>query len=83
LPVPSPHSHFLDLATLHPQILAPKGRLIVVGDIHGSIKPLESLLTKLKYHPKVDTLLHVGDTVAKGPDPLEVLALLRLYKVMG
>lgn len=64
--------------------LGKKGhRLILVGDIHGSILPLEALLSKLSYHPSHDTLVHVGDLVAKGPKPLEVLALMRQYGVRG
>ncbi|KAL7417133.1 Metallo-dependent phosphatase-like protein [Mrakia frigida] len=86
--VPSPHSHFLNVASLPSHSLTssiskPSHRLIIVGDIHGSIAPLKKLLKKLNYQPKKDVLLHVGDTVAKGPDPLEVLALLRKYEVMG
>jgi len=86
--VPSPHSHFLTLSTLPESktllsTTQPSHRLIIVGDIHGSIAPLQALLKKLKYDGKRDVLLHVGDTIAKGPDPSEVLRLLRREGVMG
>lgn len=85
LAVPS-HAHIRELASIDSDILSladPSRRLIIVGDIHGSIRPLKALLSKLKYDAKADTLLHVGDLVAKGPEPLEVLALLRKYNVQG
>ena len=57
-------------------------RVIVVGDIHGMDKPMQSvslhtswmsltsspsaLLEKLSYNSSTDTLIHVGDIVSKG-----------------
>jgi hypothetical protein len=51
-------------------------RLIIIGDIHGSIKPLHKLLSKVSYTPSSDTFLHVGDLIAKGPSPNAVLSYL-------
>lgn len=49
------------------------GRLIVVGDVHGMVDELKRFLALLDYSPGVsndhnDTLVFVGDLVAKHPD---------------
>lgn len=49
------------------------GRLIVVGDVHGMLDQLKSFLHELEYSPDQtrkhnDTLVFVGDLVAKHPD---------------
>lgn len=50
-----------------------KDRLIVVGDIHGQYKEMRRLLRKVKYSPKHDELLVLGDFMAKGPDSFKVI----------
>ncbi|MEM7205805.1 MAG: metallophosphoesterase [Planctomycetota bacterium] len=52
-------------------------RRIFVGDIQGCLDPLRALLDACDFAPGVDRLLPVGDLVAKGPDSLGVLDLLR------
>ncbi|KAF7544659.1 hypothetical protein G7Z17_g9777 [Cylindrodendrum hubeiense] len=48
-------------------------RLIIVGDIHGMLDPLNELLKKTKFDPANDHLISVGDTVNKGPNSAEVV----------
>ncbi|VDC04774.1 unnamed protein product [Peniophora sp. CBMAI 1063] len=43
-----------------------KRRTIFVGDIHGQSYSLLSLLNTTSYNPSSDTLIHVGDLIAKG-----------------
>jgi len=57
------------------QFYAKRGRLIVVGDIHGMRTPLHNLLHKVHYDPKKDVFVHVGDFLSRGPVP-EALVLL-------
>ncbi|KAJ2746004.1 hypothetical protein GGI20_001706 [Coemansia sp. BCRC 34301] len=49
------------------------GRLIFIGDIHGSVKELNQLLCKLKYKKGKDQVVLVGDLVAKGPESVSVV----------
>ncbi|GAA93665.1 uncharacterized protein L969DRAFT_90184 [Mixia osmundae IAM 14324] len=44
-----------------------RGRLIVVGDVHGMVDSLKSLLQGLDFQPDEDQLILVGDLVAKHP----------------
>ncbi len=43
-------------------------RTIFIGDVHGCADELGDLLDVLKYQQGVDTLVVVGDLVARGPD---------------
>jgi hypothetical protein len=52
-------------------------RLIFVGDIHGCKEELQALLTKVQFDPKKDHLVTTGDMIAKGPDSLGTVDLLR------
>ncbi|ANZ74305.1 BA75_01597T0 [Komagataella pastoris] len=63
----------LDFST---QLEGPQ-RLILIGDVHGSLKPLKKLLRKLNYNPKqsTDTVLLLGDFISKGPQSVEVVDL--------
>ncbi|CAG8481058.1 16660_t:CDS:2 [Racocetra persica] len=54
--------------------------LIFIGDVHGSLKELKRLLKKIQYNSTNDHLIFVGDLVAKGPESLEVV---RLVKELG
>ncbi|ODN78369.1 hypothetical protein L202_04010 [Cryptococcus amylolentus CBS 6039] len=58
-------------------------RLIFIGDVHGSYDPLLRLTSKLKYSPSDDTLIHVGDLVAKGSKHEEVLQWMRQNDIKG
>lgn len=52
------------------------GEAFVVGDVHGCIDELEALLKQAGVG-KRDTLVFVGDLVAKGPDSQAVVQLAR------
>ena len=53
-----------------------KRRVIFVGDVHGHLKSLKSLLHKIKFDEKNgDHLVFVGDLVNKGPDSAGVINL--------
>ena len=47
-------------------------RLIAIGDIHGEIKKLDSLLDKLCLEES-DTVIFLGDYIDRGPNPKEVI----------
>ncbi len=49
-------------------------RTVVVGDVHGCIDELEELLSICKLD-ELDSLVFVGDLVAKGPDSAAVVEL--------
>lgn len=48
--------------------LNPRGRLIVVGDVHGCDDAFERLLAAVRFVSGVDNLVLCGDAVTKGPD---------------
>lgn len=54
--------------------------IYLVGDIQGCCNELEALLKKVKFNSKKDTLYLAGDLVARGPNSLETL---RLVKSLG
>ena len=56
---------------------------LLVGDIHGCRAELERLLELARFDPATDTLVHVGDLVAKGPDSPGVVALCRELGAQG
>lgn len=43
-----------------------EGRIILVGDIHGMLKPFDHLLQELEFDEEFDTLISLGDIVNKG-----------------
>jgi len=51
------------------------GRLIAIGDIHGCLAALETLLAAIEPGP-LDTLVTMGDYVDRGPDTCGVLEAL-------
>lgn len=51
-------------------------RTVIVGDVHGCLTELEELLDRVGLNGD-DRLYFVGDLVARGPDTLGVLALVR------
>ena len=51
-------------------------RTIIVGDVHGCRAELEALLDRVGFHGG-DRLVFVGDVVARGPDTLGVLDVVR------
>lgn len=53
-----------------------------IGDVHGEVGALTSLLARMKYdpngnHPEGRKLVFVGDLVDRGPDSIAVLRLVR------
>jgi len=50
-------------------------RLVIVGDVHGQLSALESLLKKVGFKKATDHLILTGDMVAKGPDSSGVVRL--------
>ncbi|EQL33003.1 hypothetical protein BDFG_04901 [Blastomyces dermatitidis ATCC 26199] len=60
---------------------AQKRRLIVIGDVHGCLDELESLLQKAEFDPKNgDHLIFTGNLIAKGPKSTGVVDLARKYR---
>lgn len=60
----------------------PDGPLDIVGDVHGELAALESLLSHLGYssdgaHPAGRSLVFVGDLCDRGPDSPGVIGLVR------
>lgn len=53
-----------------------RGRDYVVGDIHGCLDELISLLAHARFNPKRDHLFSVGDLIDRGPKSAEALDLL-------
>ena len=51
-------------------------RTLIVGDVHGCLEELEDLLEESGWEED-DRLVLVGDLVAKGPDSLGVIRLMR------
>ncbi|MHB8877912.1 MAG: metallophosphoesterase [Myxococcaceae bacterium] len=51
-------------------------RTLVIGDVHGCIAELESLLRECR-HRRGDRVVFTGDLVAKGPDSRAVVQLAR------
>jgi predicted phosphodiesterase len=51
-------------------------RIGLIGDIHGNLFALETVLAELEREP-LDQLICLGDVVALGPQPGGVLARLR------
>ena len=50
-------------------------RTLIIGDVHGCLDELRSLLDLLNYRWAHDRLIFVDDLINRGPDPREVLEL--------
>jgi len=57
-----------------------KDRVLVIGDVHGCLDELQSLLLKANYSPKQDTVILVGDLVNKGPLSAKTVQYCRVMK---
>lgn len=51
-------------------------RIFAVGDIHGCLGMVESLLDKIPADPECDTLIFLGDYIDRGADSREVIEFL-------
>lgn len=52
-----------------------KGRLVIIGDVHGMKDELTRLLDKVKFDKEKDHLIFTGDLISKGPDSVGVVQL--------
>src|SRR4051812_27873593 len=43
-------------------------RLVIIGDTHGRLTALRSLLDKISFNNRTDHLILAGDLLTKGPD---------------
>ncbi|MGZ8711232.1 MAG: metallophosphoesterase family protein, partial [Thermoanaerobaculia bacterium] len=64
------------VASILQRVRAPRGRVIVIGDIHGCHEELTDLLDRIDPGPD-DLVISTGDLVRKGPDPVRCLQLWR------
>lgn len=62
-------------------------RTIAIGDIHGELHKLKSLLSLCNFDYENDTLIQLGDVVDRGPDPFgcifELLKIQNLQLIQG
>jgi serine/threonine protein phosphatase 1 len=69
------------------QTLRVRGRTFVVGDLHGCLSPLQSILQQVHFSAKNgDVCVLLGDLTDRGPDSLGCLALLDqpgIYSIQG
>ena len=56
--------------------LNPRGRDVVVGDVHGCFRTLDRGLSGIGFDPHADRLFGVGDLVNRGPHSAEALGWL-------
>ncbi|WP_395479897.1 bis(5'-nucleosyl)-tetraphosphatase (symmetrical) ApaH [Candidatus Curculioniphilus buchneri] len=49
----------------------------LIGDIHGCYEEFKIMLETVRFNPAIDRLWLTGDLVARGPNSLEVLRLIR------
>ncbi|MCM3689712.1 metallophosphoesterase family protein [Neobacillus niacini] len=52
-------------------------RKFAISDIHGQYKPMVTLLDAVKFNPKVDQLVLIGDLIDRGPDSVEVIKFVK------
>jgi len=66
-----------------PADLERKKRLIFIGDIHGCMQELQTLLLNVNYNSETDHLVHTGDIIGKSPDSAEVINFLMKAQASG
>jgi predicted kinase len=67
---------------LVPDMIPSNEELVVIGDVHGLLTPLKSLLGKLGFdcnydHPNDLKVCFVGDLIDRGPDSIETLLFVK------
>jgi len=55
-------------------------KIFAIGDIHGCAQQLATLLVRIPFDPKLDSLIFLGDYVNRGPDTKGVLDILLQLK---
>jgi diadenosine tetraphosphatase ApaH/serine/threonine PP2A family protein phosphatase len=60
-----------------------RGRVIIVGDVHGCYEEMRLLLTECSFDEDKDLLIFVGDLVNKGPASVEVVRFVRSLALRG
>ncbi len=56
---------------------------LVISDIHGNLEALEAVIKDANKNGGFEDIVCLGDIVGYGPNPHEVIELLRGYKVIG
>ncbi|KAI8086988.1 Metallo-dependent phosphatase-like protein [Gilbertella persicaria] len=69
----SPYSQIKTIVTHNDTALQQKERIFVVGDIHGCVNELNTLVNKLNFNQTTDQLILAGDLTSKGPDSIGVI----------
>ena len=70
----NPYRRRVPYRALHRLCVQHRARVICIGDVHGCIDELCDLLREVDYRPG-DTVLFLGDLVAKGPNATAVIRL--------
>ncbi|KAI7846858.1 Metallo-dependent phosphatase-like protein [Circinella umbellata] len=61
----------------------PDHKLYVIGDVHGSLNELNTLVAKLQYnHDAGDRIILAGDLVTRGPDSIGVIRRAKELKAL-
>lgn len=63
-----------------------KGRDFIIGDIHGNLDKLQSLMKSINFSKEVDRIICVGDLIDRGSRSWELLELTEeswFYSVLG
>lgn len=58
-----------------------KRRVIFVGDVHGCVDEMGTLLRKCQYHEDKDFLVFNGDIINKGPKSVQVHMVPERYSI--
>jgi bis(5'-nucleosyl)-tetraphosphatase (symmetrical) len=60
-----------------------RGRVIIIGDVHGCLEELTLLLDQCSFEEENDTLIFVGDLVNKGPSSVGVVRFVHDLALRG
>ncbi|KAH3688681.1 hypothetical protein WICPIJ_000328 [Wickerhamomyces pijperi] len=58
---------------LHPESAVEMERLIIIGDVHGSLQYLKNLLAKVGFNKDKDQVIFMGDLITKGDKSMATL----------
>jgi len=51
-------------------------KIFAVGDIHGSLRKLETLMKRIPFNPEKDLIVFLGDYINRGPETRQVIDFL-------